>query len=90
MTPGHGGDGFLSSYYSYNRLGQVIDAKRNQQNLRVWMLKDLLNFNEACETAITIFNKMVEGLSVCWSGPVHGEELMTYLCVWVWANLPDY
>lgn len=65
MTLGHGGDGFLPSYYSANRLWKAIDAIRNQRNQREQTLKDLLNFNEACETAIAVCNKVVEEQSVC-------------------------
>lgn len=69
MTPGHGEDGFLPSYYSDNRLWEAIDAERNQWNQREPTLKDLLNFNEACETAIAVFDKVVEGQSVCFKWP---------------------
>lgn len=48
----------------------------------------MLNFNQACETAIAIFIWAVEGLSVCWSGHVHGTELMALMCVFV--CIPDY
>lgn len=88
MTPGHGGDGFLPSYYSYNRLWEVIDAIRNQRNQREQTLKDLLNFNEACETAIAVSNEMVEGQSVClkWAsawGRINDALVFVCVCVCV-------
>lgn len=61
-------------------------CKTDSPELQAQTLKDLLNFNEAGETAITIFIGAVEGLSVGWSGHGHETELMTYVSV----DMPDY
>lgn len=93
MIPGHGGDAVPPSYYSDNRLWKAIDVIRNQRNQRAQTLKDLLNFNEACETAIAVSNKVVEGQSVClkWAsawGGINDTFMCAHVCEWV--NLPDY
>lgn len=48
---------------------QQIDAEgvceMDSPELQVQILKDCLNFNKASETTITIFIRMIAGISVC-------------------------
>ena len=60
-------------------LKQRIYAKLIQQRFKYRHFKTCWILTKASETAITVFIRMVEGLSVGWSGHVHDTELMPYV-----------